>query len=123
MREFAIFDVSKWPVVIIKLKGVPKDLEEFEDYLQGYQMIYEKKQNVKFIIDASEIGHVSLYYISRQAFHMITNQNETEKYVRKVAIILKHQFVKKLLSTLFSLKPPVCHTEVFETFEDANSWL
>lgn len=123
MTEFAVFDVSKWPIVIIKLKGVPRNLEEFEDYLQGYQMIYGRKQSVKFIIDASEIGNISLYYISRQAFHMITNQSDTEKYVRKVAIILKQQFAKKLLSTLFSFKRPVCPTEVFETFEDANLWL
>ena len=54
MTDFAVFDVSKWPNVHIKLTGVPENLEEFEDYLEGFDLLYGKKKKFNLIIDSSD---------------------------------------------------------------------
>ena len=59
MTEFAVFDVGRWPIVNVKLSGVPEDMIEFEDYLKGFDLLYEKKREFSLIIDSAEIGAIS----------------------------------------------------------------
>ena len=120
MTDFAVFDVSSWPIVHVKLTGVPEDLEEFEDYLSGFDLLYGKKRRFNMIIDSTKIGNVSMYYIARQAFHMHSNENKTKEYVDKVALVVTMDFVTKLLNTLFSMRKPACNTQIFKSVEEAK---
>ena len=83
MTEFAVFDVGRWPIVNVKLSGVPEDMIEFEDYLKGFDLLYEKKREFSLIIDSAEIGAISAYHIARQAFHMHSNENNTKNMLKK----------------------------------------
>lgn len=123
MTDFAVFDVSNWPVVHVKLTGVPEDLEEFEDYLSGFDLLYDKKRQFNMIIDSTNIGNVSMYYIARQAFHMHNNEDKTNKYVNKVALVVTTDFTTTLLNALFSMRKPVCETELFKSVEEAKEWV
>ena len=123
MSEFAIFDVSKWPTVNLKLSGSPESLEEFEDYLSGFDLLYNKKKKINMVIDATDIGNVHLYYIARQAFHMHANELNTKKYVNKIALVVTSKITTKLLNSLFSMRKPVCSTKLFKTIGDANTWI
>jgi hypothetical protein len=123
MPDFAVFDVSKWPVVHVKLTGVPEDLEEFEDYLSGFDLLYGKKRRFNMIIDSTDIGDVSMYYIARQSFHMHSNEDKTKEYVDKVALVVTADFTTTLLNALFSMRKPVCETELFKSVEEAKEWV
>ena len=123
MTDFAVFDVKKWPDVHIKLTGVPQNLEEFEDFLEGFDLLYGKKRKFNLIIDSSDIGNVSMYYISRQAFHMHINEENTKKYVGKVALVITADFMTTLLNTLFLIRKPVCKVEIFKSVGDAEEWV
>lgn len=123
MTDFAVFDVSKWPDVYIKLSGVPENLEEFEDFLEGFDLLYGKKRRFNLIIDSSDIGNVSMYYIARQAFHMHRNEEKTREYVGKVALVITTDFMTTLLNTLFSLRKPACKVEIFKSIEEASEWV
>ena len=123
MTDFAVFNVSNWPVVHVKLTGVPEDLEEFEDYLTGFELLYGKKRRFNLIIDSTDIGNVSMYYIARQAFHMHSNEEKTNEYVDKVALVVTADSVTTLLNALFSMKKPICETEVFNNICDAKKWI
>ena len=104
MTEFAVFDVSKWPIVNVKLSGTPEDMTEFEDYLKGFDLLYERQRIFSLIIDSTDIGLISAYYIARQAFHMHSNEDNTKKYVKKVALIITSVSVRKLLNGLFQMR-------------------
>lgn len=123
MTEFAVFDVSKWSIVNVKLTGVPEDMTEFEDYLKGYDLLYEKKLIFSLIIDSTNIGLISAYYIARQAFHMHSNEENTKKYVKKVALIITSDSVRKLLNGLFQLRNPVCEVKIFKCLDDCHQWI
>jgi hypothetical protein len=123
MTEFAVFDVGRWPIVNVKLSGVPEDMIEFEDYLKGFDLLYEKKREFSLIIDSTEIGAISAYHIARQAFHMYSNENNTKKYVKKVALIITSDSVRKLLNGLFQMRKPVCEVEIFKCLDDCHQWI
>lgn len=123
MTEFAVFDVGKWPIVNVKLSGVPEDMIEFEDYLKGFDLLYEKKRKFSLIIDSTEIGAISAYHIARQAFHMHSNENNTKKYVKKVALIITSDSIRKLLNGLFQMRSPVCEVEIFKCLDDCYQWI
>ena len=123
MTEFAVFDVGRWPIVNVKLSGVPEDMIEFEDYLKGFDLLYEKKREFSLIIDSTEIGAISAYHIARQAFHMHSNENNTKKYVKKVALIITSDSVRKLLNGLFQMRKPVCEVEIFKCLDDCHQWI
>jgi len=46
MSKFAIFDVKEWPVVKIEYNNIPKDLTEFEDYLKGFNLLYQQNRTL-----------------------------------------------------------------------------
>lgn len=123
MTDFAVFDVRKWPIVNVKLSGVPEDMTEFEDYLKGFDLLYERKRKFSLIIDSTDIGSISAYYIARQAFHMHSNEDNTKKYVKKVALIITSVSVKKLLNGLFQMRKPVCEVEIFKCLDDCHQWI
>jgi len=123
MTDFAVFDVSKWPNVHIKLTGVPENLEEFEDYLEGFDLLYGKKKKFNLIIDSSDIGNVSMYYIARQAFHMHSNEEKTKEYVGKVALVITADLMTTLSNVLFSIRKPVCKINTFKSVEKAEEWV
>jgi hypothetical protein len=122
-KDFAVFDVKTWPIVTVTLEGEPQDSEEFEDYLSGFDLLYEKKRNFSLLIDATNIGTVQPFYVIRQAFHMHQKETETKKYVKKVALIITNDFAVKLLNTLFAMRKPVCKTEIFKNTREAKEWL
>ena len=123
MSNFAKFDVRKWPTVYVNLKGSPKDVEEFEDYLQGFDMLYEKKRKFNLIVDASNLGKMSMYYVTRQAFHMHSSESKARKYVDRIGIVIVTKKITQLLNILFSMKKPACEVKIFKNIADAESWV
>ena len=123
MTEFAVFDVGKWPIVNVKLSGIPEDMTEFEDYLKGFDLLYERKRKFSLVIDSTDIGSISAYYIARQAFHMHSNEDNTKKYVKKVFLIITSVSVRKLLNGLFQMRKPVCEVEIFKCLDDCHQWI
>ena len=123
MTDFAVFDVCEWPIVNVKLSGVPEDMTEFEDYLKGFDLLYQKNREFSLIIDSTDIGVISPYYIARQAFHMHSNEDNTKRYVQKVALVITSVSVRKLLNGLFQMRKPVCKTEIFCCLDDCYDWI
>ena len=123
MVNFAVFDVTKWPVVHVKLTGIPRCVEDFEDYLTGFDLLYENKQCFNLIIDSTDIGQVSMYYIARLAFHMHSREDKTKEYIGKVAIVVTTDFVTTLLNALFLMKKPVSETVIFNNIIEAKDWV
>ena len=123
MSKFAVFCLKEWPIVNLKLSGSPEDSEEFEDYLKWFEMLYEKGRKFKLMVDTSDIGSISYYYISRQAFHMYNNEHNTEKYIKKVGLVIKSEYVTNLLQTLLQWKEPKCEIKIFEDKKNCKEWL
>lgn len=123
MSEFAVFEVKSWPLVYLKLSGVPNNIEEFESYLKGFDLLYQQKRKFNLLIDTTYIENVSPYYIVRQGFHIHNNEEKTRNYVQKVALIIVHDFVKKIVNRLFSMRKPVCEFQIFDNIKEARNWI
>jgi hypothetical protein len=123
MTEFAKFNLKKWPIVEVTLNGIPSDYQEFEYYLQAFDLLYGKKKKFNLLIDATNVGNVSFVYVARQAMHMHQNEDKTKKYVSKIALIINSQFAKNLLKSLFQHRKPVCETKIFKLTESGQKWI
>ena len=50
---------------------------------------------------------------------MHSNEDNTKKYVEKVALVITSVSVRKLLNGLFQLRNPVCEIEIFKCLDDS----
>jgi len=123
MSKFAIFDVKEWPVVKIEYNNIPKDLTEFEDYLKGFNLLYQQNRKFNLLIDATNIGKVPVFYGVRQAFFMSENKEYTKKYVNKVAIILMSDGLMNMLKSVLNLNNQDCDIQTFKDINNAKQWL
>ena len=50
-------------------------------------------------------------------------EDNTKKYVEKVALVITSVSVRKLLNGLFQFRSPVCNTEIFESISKCYEWI
>ena len=122
MSKFAIFDVKEWPIVKIEYNNTPKDLTEFEAYLEGFNILYQQNRKFNLLIDATNIGKIPVFYGVRQAFFMNENKEYTKKYVNKVAILISNGLMNMLKSVL-NFNNEDCEIRTFKNINDARHWL
>ena len=105
---WAEYNHTNYPVVEVHMRGVIKNDEEFQDFLDGWMELYDRKHDFVFIFDTREVGWVSPKYAIRMA-RFITKLKKCEhQYLKRASIVVNSFWVNALLSLIFAIQSPVC---------------
>lgn len=111
--EFVNLDTTS-PNVIVRFLRAPVDDAEFERYLWRLDALYRQKRPMTITFDTTQlVGMIPVKHFKRQAEFMRSQNDQSEKYVRRVAVYIESSVVRGIVNLLMTLKPPVIQVRLF----------
>ncbi len=92
---WAEYNHTNYPVVEVHMKGVIRNNEEFESFLEGWRELYESKRDFVFIFDTREVGWVSPKYAFKMASFIKQLKKQDYQYLKRSSIIVDSYWVKR----------------------------
>lgn len=105
---WAEYNYTSYPVVEVNMKGVIESDEDFDNFLDNWNKLYEKKRDYVFIFDTREVGWVSPRYAFRMASFISKLKRNNKQYLKQSSIIVDSIWIKSLLKLIFTIQSPVC---------------
>ena len=107
-----------YPAVIIKFTKTCGNAsqEEFDEYLQKFAELYERKEKFNILLDCRAADSFPVSYAIQHATFLIKYKVQTEKYIKKSAILLSNQTLKSILDVVFSIYTPKSDLIISEDF-------
>lgn len=115
---FYEYDKSSFPLVKVKIVGIPTN-EEFDGFLREWLQLYEEQKDFSFLFDIRELGNVSLKYCVKMSLFIYKLRKKEYQYLQKSVIILNDNRVKRLVDFIFAIQPPVA--DVFILMNQTDS--
>jgi len=100
------FDLEKWPVVFVKFHRANNKNNNIDEFLQKWQTLYSYKTQFDMIFDAREISSFSIKYILKISKFMMKVRKYNPQYCKNTIMVVKKQYIKTLLDTVFSFQKP-----------------
>ena len=101
---WAEYNYSSYPIVEIRMKGTIKNNEDYEDFINQWKRLNERKKDFVFIFDTREVGYVSMKYAFKMANFIKELKKEPKQYLRYSCIITGNWWTRLLLKLIFSTK-------------------
>lgn len=107
--KWAVYDTSKFPIVNVKMKRNIETDRQFDQFLEEWLELYEKKVNFVMNFDATDVGYVSIKYAYKMSnFIKDLKKKYPIQYLKESSISVSSYYVKGLLNFIFFLQEPVC---------------
>lgn len=122
--SFATFAVQIEPYVVrITINHEQGDTNDFQDTIKAFLKIFEAKQRVAVIIDAS-----NLKFMSRESMKDIKNFIRThrpvfETYLKSSSIIIRSVLIKNIINAIFKIQPPIRPNLIVTSAEEAERFI
>ena len=104
---FASFNLDLFPIVIVTLKGIIANDDDFDSFLTSWLQINNQQKNFIFIFDTSELEIPSVKYCLKMSIFISKLRKLPHQYLQKSLIIINHYYIKYMIDLMFSLQPPV----------------
>lgn len=115
---FSEYDRSSFPLVKVKIVGIPSD-NDFDEFLRHWLQLYEEMNDFSFLFDIRELGNVSLKYCVKMAMFIYKLRKREYQYLKKSVIVLNDTKIQRLLDFIFAIQSPVA--DVFIYNNNTNS--
>ena len=115
---FAVFDESKFPIIIVKFNGTIDDPSEFNLFIDKWERIYSYEKDFMFIFDTSNMENIGIKYSLLVANFIKELKKKKRQYLKKSLIIIKNTFIQKLLDIIFIFQKPLSY--VYITSDDID---
>ena len=97
--------------------------ENFPLYMQEIKQVYEQKNKIAIIFDATEAVFPALKYQKMQGTWLKENEALMQQYCLGTAYVIPKTIIRTVLKTIFTFqKQPVPFT-VCKTLEEAQIWV
>jgi hypothetical protein len=108
-NKWATFDTSEFPVVNVKFSRNIDSEQHFEQFLNDWLELYEKKEDFTFNFDTTDVGLVNIKYAYKMSkFVKKLKRDYSIQYLKESTIQVSSMYVKGLLKLIFFLQEPVC---------------
>ena len=107
---FAEYDYSLYEtksIVKVKINRKIENTKDFDDFLNKWLELYERKKDFIFIFDTSDVGYMPIKYSIQMSLFIKKLKNRDYQYLQKSIIFVKSNIVKRMLDFIFMLQPPV----------------
>ena len=122
MTNYANFDRSKFPIVVVKFTGVEQTDDNFAAYLNGLYDNYNSKQPFSLVCDATNAPKPNITYQKRQAQWMKEHESLIKTYCKGIAYVMPNALYRIALMVIFSLQNNPVPFKVFQNVEDGVEW-
>ena len=104
---FAKYDYKLFPIVVVNFSKNIENDSDFDDFLKKWLELYKNKRDFIFIFDTTNVGFPPIKYAIRMSMFIKKLRNQKTHYLKKSFIIVRNNYVLRLLNFIFYLQPPV----------------
>ena len=115
---FSEYDLSSFPLVKVKIIGIPSD-NDFDEFLRQWLQLYEEMNEFSFLFDIRELGNVSLKYCMKMSLFIYKLRKKEYQYLQKSVIVLNDTKIQRLLDFIFALQSPVADVFIYNNNTDS----
>lgn len=121
-QAYTLFDDREFPVVIIRFTGNKPTEASFRDYLDNTYQLYDRKQELALIFDATHAPLPGYKYQKMQADWLKEHESLMKKHCRGTAYVISNALVRGVLKAIFALqKQPVPYV-IVPSLDEAKNW-
>tara|TARA_B100000900_G_C20545592_1_gene702395 strand:- start:25 stop:459 length:435 start_codon:yes stop_codon:yes gene_type:complete len=115
---FSVYDSSSFPLVKVKITGIPSN-DDFDEFLRQWLQLYEEMKDFSFLFDIRELGNVSLKYCVKMAMFIYKLRKREYQYLKKSVIVLNDNKIQRLLDFIFAIQSPVADVFIYNNNTDS----
>ena len=115
--SFANFDLSNWPLVIVKCNEL-KNNDDFDYFLQRLENLGKTKQSYSIILDARNASNLGLSNAYSGIKYVKRIRSEIPQYLKNTIIIYNNSYLYYLLNIVLSFQKPVCNFYTYKLTND-----
>lgn len=104
---FAKFDLSLFPVVIIKFDSLEINDENFQLFLDNWEKLYLTEKDFTLVFDTTNMSIPNLKYCFRMSMFIKKIRRFNPQYLKKSVINVQNNTICNMLEFVFYLQPPV----------------
>lgn len=122
--QFSEYNYNDFPLVKIKLNNSINNDNDYNDFVNKWIELYERKTPFWFIIDTTNIGMVSISYAYKMGnFIKNLKKNGVLKYgnqwLQRSIIIVNNNIIASLLKIVFYVSPPIAPVFIVKSKVDS----
>lgn len=115
---FSEYDKSSFPLVKVKITGIPSN-DDFDEFLRQWLQLYEEMNEFSFLFDIRELGNVSLKYCMKMSLFIYKLRKKEYQYLQKSVIVLNDNKIQRLLDFIFAIQSPVADVFIYNNNTDS----
>jgi len=119
---YADFDTTEFPIVFIRFTGEPSTDQNFQEYLNGLDALYEREELFAIVFDATEAAIPSLRHQKMQAYWLRNNTELVKSYCKGTAYIILKSTTRAILKLIFAITPQPVPYKIVVTEKDGRNW-
>ena len=123
MKKYAEIDSSNHPNIKVVFTGEQANDDNFLFYMQEVKAVYEQKQKVAIIFDASNAVMPAIKYQKMQGDWLKENEQLMKDYCLGTAYIIPNLIIRNVLKAIFTFQKQPVEYLVCKNIEDANIWV
>ncbi|NJL73795.1 MAG: STAS/SEC14 domain-containing protein [Saprospiraceae bacterium] len=122
MNSYAIVDDSAFPEVVITFTGEKADDDNFTKYLQDVLALYDRKEPLMLIFDATTATTPNVKYQKQQADWLKDQKDLMQTYCKGTAYVIPNPIIRTVLKGIFVFQTQPVPYKVVKTLEEARAW-
>ncbi len=122
MTNFATFDRSGFPIIIVTFTGEKENPDNFQHYLDGLLQNYDRKEPFVLVFDATHAPTPNPTYQQKQAKWMKAHEDLIKTYCRGVAYVMPNLLLRNVLKLIFGIQKNPVPFKVFGDLESGINW-
>ena len=110
---FSEYNYDDLPNVKVTFNEGPNKLEEYDDFINKWLELYDKKENFTFIFDTTNMKNPSYKYALKMSQFIKTLKKKDIQYLEKSIILINSNNIKYLLDGIFLIQKPVAPVYIY----------
>jgi hypothetical protein len=123
MNKYAEINTETHPMVKVTFTGNQATDDNFPLYMQEVKDVYEQKQKVALIFDATNAVFPAVKYQKMQADWLKENESLMKSYCLGTAYIIPNLIIRNVLKAIFTFQKQPVDFLVCKTFNEAAIWV
>jgi len=120
-KNFAKFDDTNFPVVIIKFNGTIQNDTDFDIFINKWKSYDKLKKKYTFVFDSSEVTSVPIKYTYKMSsFIRELKQDKENVYLERSIIVCNNYYIRKLLEFIFFLEKPLAPVYIVDNMDKVH---
>jgi len=123
MKNYAVIDSSKFPLINVVFSGNEATDENFKYYLDELKEIYNKQIKIAIIFDATSAIIPGINYQRLQAKWLKENEELMVNYCLGTAYIIPSLIIRNVLKAIFTFQKQPVDYKICKNEKEANEWV